>query len=39
MKNIKPSVFDRLRTGAKLNRKERKEVQQRLGAADPGLES
>jgi transposase len=34
----KLSAFDRLRLGARLNRKERKEVQQRLSATDPGLE-
>jgi transposase len=32
------STFERLRFGAALNRKERREVQQRLQATDPGLE-
>lgn len=38
MAKSKLSAFDRLRLGARLNRKERKEVQQRLSATDPGLE-
>ena len=38
MANSKHSAFERLRLGARLNRKERREVQQRLNATDPGLE-
>jgi transposase len=38
MANSKQSAFERLRLGATLNRKERREVQQRLNATDPGLE-
>ncbi|WP_084080969.1 IS110 family transposase [Edaphobacter aggregans] len=38
MAKVKLSVFDRLRLGARLNRKERRDVEQRLSAADPGLE-
>ena len=38
MAKRKLSTFDRLRLGAALNRKERREVQQRLNSTDPGLE-
>jgi len=38
MAKVKLSAFDRLRLGARLNRKERRDVEQRLGATDPGLE-
>jgi transposase len=38
MAKRKPSTLERLRSGRKLNRKQRKEVQQRLNASDPGLE-
>jgi transposase len=38
MAKVKLSAFDRLRLGARLNRKERRDVEQRLSAADPGLE-
>src|SRR6201993_4889067 len=38
MAKVKQSAFDRLRLGARLNRKERRAVEQRLSAADPGLE-
>jgi transposase len=38
MAKRKLSTFDRLRVGAALNRKERREVQQRLNSTDPGLE-
>jgi len=38
MAKRKQSTFERLRSGRKLNRKQRKEVQQRLNASDPGLE-
>jgi transposase len=38
MAKVKQSAFDRLRMGARLNRKERRVVEQRLSAADPGLE-
>ena len=38
MAKVKLSAFDRLRLGARLNRKERRAVEQRLSAADPGLE-
>lgn len=38
MAKHKSSTFERLRLGAALNRKERREVQQRLNAPDPGLE-
>ena len=38
MAERKQSTFERLRSGRKLNRKQRKEVQQRLNASDPGLE-
>jgi transposase len=38
MAKVKLSAFDRLRVGARLNRKERRAVEQRLSAADPGLE-
>jgi transposase len=38
MANSKYSAFERLRLGVRLNRKERREVQQRLNATDPGLE-
>src|ERR1700730_4698085 len=37
MKKRKNSTFERLQSG-KLNRKQRKELQQRLYSADPGLE-
>jgi len=38
MAKVKLSAFDRLRLGARLNRKERRAVEQRLSAADPELE-
>ena len=38
MAKVKQSAFDRLRMGARLNRKERRDVEQRLSATDPGLE-
>jgi transposase len=38
MAKVKLSAFDRLRLGARLNRKERRDVEQRLSATDPGLE-
>ena len=38
MAKVKQSAFDRLRMGARLNRKERRVVEQRLTAADPALE-
>src|SRR5208283_2107479 len=38
MAKRKQSTFERLRRGGKLNRKERREVEQRLNSADPGLE-
>ena len=38
MAKVKLSAFDRLRLGARLNRKERRDVEQRLSAADLGLE-
>jgi transposase len=38
MAKVKLSAFDRLRLGARLNRKDRRDVEQRLSAADPGLE-
>jgi hypothetical protein len=38
MAKRKQSTFERLRSGGKLNRKQRREVQQRLNASDPGLE-
>jgi len=38
MAKVKQSAFDRLRMGARLNRKERRVVEQRLSAADPALE-
>jgi hypothetical protein len=38
MAKRKQSTFERLRSGRKLNRKQRKEVQQRLNASDPRLE-
>ena len=38
MAKAKQSAFDRLRIGARLNRKERRVVEQRLTAADPALE-
>src|ERR1700676_2524981 len=38
MAKVKLSDFDRLRLGARLNRKERRAVEQRLSAADPALE-
>jgi transposase len=38
MSKRKLSTFDRLRVGAVLNRKERREVEQRLNSTDPGLE-
>jgi len=38
MAKRKQSTFERLRSGRKLNRKQRQEVQQRLNASDPGLE-
>jgi transposase len=38
MAKVKLSAFDRLRLGARLNGKERRDVEQRLSAADPGLE-
>ena len=38
MAKRKQSTFERLRLGEKLNRKQRREVEQRLNATDPGLE-
>jgi hypothetical protein len=38
MAKVKLSAFDRLRLRARLNRKERRDVEQRLSATDPGLE-
>lgn len=38
MAKRKQSTFERLRSGAPLNRKQRREVQQRLSLADPGLD-
>ena len=38
MAKVKLSAFDRLRLGARLNRKDRRDVEQRLSDADPGLE-
>jgi len=38
MAKVKLSAFDRLRLGARLNRKDPRDVEQRLSAADPGLE-
>src|SRR6202045_3748654 len=38
MAKVKLSAFDRLRLGARLNRKDRRDVEQRLSAADPGLD-
>ena len=38
MAKRKQSTFERLRLGEKLNRKQRREVEQRLNAPDPGLE-
>ena len=38
MAKVNLSAFDRLRLGARLNRKERRDVEQRLSATDPGLE-
>jgi hypothetical protein len=34
----KQSTFERLRSGGKLNRKQRREMKQGLNASDPGLE-
>jgi transposase len=38
MAKRKPSTFERLQSGRKLNHKQRKEVEQRLNSNDPGLE-
>ena len=38
MARRKLSTFERLRRGERLNRKERREVQQRLNLDDPGLD-
>ena len=37
MAKRKQSTFERLRLGERLNRKQRREVEQRLNATDPGL--